>query len=97
MKQAKARASRRAANSSHWHTELLSGLGNKSGRDVTLVDVDFSAWPLNDIAVVDALTRWIQLPGRRLRLLGARFDIDRARAAAIRCLAQAIQPCRASA
>ena len=56
-------------------TELLSGLGNKSGRDITLVDVDFSAWPLNDIAVVDALTRWIQLPGRRLHLLGARFDI----------------------
>jgi len=55
--------------------ELLSSLGSSSGRDITLVDADFSPWPLDDPAVVDALTRWVQLPGRRLRLVGARFDI----------------------
>ena len=55
--------------------ELLSALDNQSGRDITLVDVDFSAWPLDQPPVVDALRRWIQLPGRRLHLIGARFDL----------------------
>ncbi len=54
---------------------LLSTLDKTSGRDITLVDVDFSVWPLDDAAVVDALTRWIQLPGRCLRLVGSRFDV----------------------
>ncbi|MFI4930331.1 MAG: hypothetical protein ACHP83_08840 [Burkholderiales bacterium] len=54
---------------------MLSTLDKTSGRDITLVDIDFSAWPLDDVAVVDALTRWIQLPGRCLRLVGARFDL----------------------
>jgi hypothetical protein len=55
--------------------ELLSNLDGASGRDITLVDPDFSPWPLDDAAVVDGLTRWIQLPGRRLHLVGARFDL----------------------
>ena len=55
--------------------ELLSSLDPSSGRDITLVDTDFSPWPLDDAAVVDTLTRWILLPGRRLRLVGARFDV----------------------
>lgn len=55
--------------------ELLVALDASSGRDITLVDLDFSPWPLDDAAVVDALTRWIQLPGRRLHLVGARFDV----------------------
>jgi len=54
---------------------LLAALDDKSGREITLVDVDFSAWPLDQAAVVDALTRWIQLPGRRLHLMGSRFDL----------------------
>ena len=56
-------------------SELLSALDNNPGREITLVDVDFSAWPLDQAPVVDALTRWIQLPGRRLLLVGARFDL----------------------
>ena len=44
-------------------------------RTITLVDTDFSPWPLDDTAVIDALTRWIRLPGRRLRLVGSRFDV----------------------
>lgn len=55
--------------------ELLSSLDQSSGRDITLVDTDFSPWPLDDAAVVAALTRWILLPGRRLQLVGARFDV----------------------
>jgi len=55
--------------------EVLSTLDKASGRNITLVDVDFSVWPLDDAAVVEALTRWIQLPGRCLRLVGARFDL----------------------
>jgi hypothetical protein len=56
-------------------SELLSALDATSGRDIILVDVDFSVWPLDEASVVDALTRWIQLPGRRLHLVGARFDL----------------------
>lgn len=44
-------------------------------RDITLVDADFSPWPLDEREVIAALTRWIRLPGRRLRLLGGRFDV----------------------
>lgn len=55
--------------------ERLTALDGTSARDITLVDVDFAPWPLDDPAVVDALTRWIQLPGRRLRLVGVRFDL----------------------
>jgi hypothetical protein len=47
--------------------DLLTALDPSSGRDITLVDLD--------AAVVDALTRWIHLPGRRLHLVGARFDV----------------------
>jgi len=56
-------------------SQLLSALDNESGREITLVDADFSAWPLDQAPVVAALTRWIQLPGRRLHLVGARFDL----------------------
>ena len=55
--------------------DLLSNLHTSADRGIALVDTDFSPWPLDDAAVVDALTRWIQLPGRRLRLVGTRFDV----------------------
>ena len=54
---------------------LLSQVDTNGTRDITLVDTDFSPWPLDDVQVVDALTRWIRLPGRRLRLVGNRFDV----------------------
>lgn len=44
-------------------------------RSIAVVDVDFSPWPLDDADIVIALTRWIRLPGRRLRLVGSRFDV----------------------
>jgi hypothetical protein len=66
---------------------LLLHAESSGTREITLVDTDFSPWPLDDAAVVDALTRWIRLPSRRLRLVGHRFDVierDQARFAAWR-------------
>lgn len=54
---------------------LLTGLPETSARDAYLVDVDFSPWPLGEPEVLDALTRWVRLPGRRLHLIGSRFDV----------------------
>lgn len=54
---------------------LLCGLPQIKPREVVLVDADFSPWPLAGPAVLDSLTQWIRLPGRRLRLLGSRFDV----------------------
>lgn len=56
-------------------TALLCELPQIKPRDLLLVDADFSPWPLADPAVLDSLTQWIRLPGRRLRLLGSRFDV----------------------
>jgi hypothetical protein len=54
---------------------LLSQADSNGTRTITLIDTDFSPWPLDDAAVIDALTRWVRLPGRRLRLVGNRFDV----------------------
>jgi hypothetical protein len=54
---------------------LLRGLPQVKPRDLLIVDADFAPWPLGDADVVDALTRWVRLPARRLRLLGGRFDV----------------------
>lgn len=42
-------------------------------RALFFVDADFSGWPLNDTALLDALTRWAH-PQRRLTLLAHHFD-----------------------
>lgn len=50
----------------------------RSSRSLLFVDADFSAWPLDDPALLDALAGWLRQPGRRLTLLGRRFErIDR--------------------
>jgi len=54
---------------------MLCALPEVKSRELMLVDADFSPWPLAEPPVLEALTRWIRLPGRRLRLLGSRFDI----------------------
>jgi hypothetical protein len=54
---------------------LLTQVDSNGTRAITLVDTDFSPWPLDDVPVIDALTRWIRLPGRHLRLVGNRFDV----------------------
>lgn len=59
--------------------ELLCNLtasepaGAVSG-DVLLIDNDFADWPLNDLAVMQALQTWLKPPGRRLRMVGLDFD-----------------------
>jgi hypothetical protein len=67
-------------------------------RAITLIDTDFSPWPLDDEPIVHALTRWIRRPGRRLRLVGNRFDVvqrDQPRFAAWRApFAHAIEALR---
>lgn len=55
--------------------DLLLQVDTDGTRAITLVDVDFSPWPLDEPTVIEALTRWIRLPGRRLRLVGHRFDV----------------------
>lgn len=37
-------------------------------------DADFAAWPLDDVAVLDDLTRWLQLPQRQVMLVAQHFD-----------------------
>lgn len=54
---------------------LLSRLPETAVRDVYLADADFSPWPLDEPELLDALTRWVRLPGRRLHLIGSRFDV----------------------
>jgi hypothetical protein len=38
------------------------------------VDADFSDWPLDDPALLQALTDWLRLPQRRLLLLAADYE-----------------------
>ena len=42
-------------------------------REILIVDPDFAEWPLNEQAVIDSLSRWIDSQ-RRLVVLAHRFD-----------------------
>jgi len=42
-------------------------------REIVLVDTDFAEWPLNEAAVIDTLTRWIDAR-RVLTVFAHRFD-----------------------
>lgn len=56
---------------------LLAGLLQATADaepEITLVDADFAAWPLDEPALIDALTAWAKGPQRRLRLLAHHFD-----------------------
>lgn len=62
---------------SDFHHALHWGLGHAvatRARRLTLVDADFAAWPLDDAALLQSLTAFLQLPQRRLVLLAYRFD-----------------------
>lgn len=43
-------------------------------RHIWCVDEDYAEWPLDDRSLLDALTRWLQLPQRRLTLLAAHWQ-----------------------
>jgi hypothetical protein len=46
----------------------------REARTLLWVDPDFEAWPLGEPVLLDALTAWLRRPGRRLVLLGGRWD-----------------------
>ncbi len=46
----------------------------KGARAITAVDASFDEWPLDDPALLQALTAWLRLPQRGLVLLAASFD-----------------------
>jgi hypothetical protein len=48
-------------------------------RRLTLVDPDFEAWPLDEPALLEALTHFAQLPNRQLVLIGRHFESVRRR------------------
>ena len=43
-------------------------------RELVCIDANFADWPWSDAAVLDALTPWAKLPGRRLKLLALQFE-----------------------
>jgi len=43
-------------------------------RELCLVDTNFEIWPLDDQAVLDALSVWARLPQRRLLMVASGFD-----------------------
>lgn len=53
-----------------WSVE--HALATRSRRLIWL-DPDFAGWPLDDPALLDLLTAWLQLPQRRLVLLGQQY------------------------
>ncbi len=42
--------------------------------ELWLIDQEFAAWPLDEPAVLAALTMWLRRPGTRLRLIGNDYD-----------------------
>ena len=54
--------------------DLLVALPETAPRQLRLVDADFVDWPFGDAAVLQALTQWIRLPGRRMTWIAADFE-----------------------
>jgi hypothetical protein len=49
-------------------------LAERSGaREIFLVDANFAEWPLNEVAVIESLARWVNT-GRTLTVLAYAFD-----------------------
>ena len=46
----------------------------RGARCITCADPGFGEWPLDDAALLQRLTAWLQLPQRRLVLLAANYD-----------------------
>jgi hypothetical protein len=53
----------------------------RATRRMVWVDADFAEWPLDDPALLQALTDWVRLPQRQLVLLAAGYDDLRRRRA----------------
>lgn len=61
-----------------WRESLLAATGAGT-REILGVDADFTDWPLDDPALLQALSRWARAPGRRLRLVGLDFALTERR------------------
>lgn len=53
---------------------VIAAALERDARTLLWVDPDFVAWPLDDAALLEAITAWLRKPMRRLVLLGARWD-----------------------
>lgn len=53
---------------------LLAMADDSLGRQMLWRDTDFELWPLGEPEVLDALGRWLRLPGRSIILLGSDFE-----------------------
>jgi hypothetical protein len=61
--------------------EAVSLALERATRRMVWVDVDFAEWPLDEPALLQALTDWVHLPQRQLVLLAANYDDMRRRRA----------------
>lgn len=60
-----------------WQSALRWGFetaAQQGARTITCMDPDFESWPLDDAALLQGLTAFLRLPGRRLVLAAARYD-----------------------
>ena len=53
--------------------DAIARAADRDAMELVLVDPDFADWPLGEVAVVDALTRWAR-PHRKIVLIGGSFD-----------------------
>jgi hypothetical protein len=53
--------------------QLLLGAADAGVRELRCIDPDFTEWPLDEPAVLDALLRWARPPGRMLRMVAQDF------------------------
>jgi hypothetical protein len=84
-----ARPGRRAIDSrSDFVTALHEAIEQALARRARLmawVDADFADWPLDDPALLQRLSDWLRLPGRRLQLLAADYEGARRHARFMAC------------
>jgi len=53
---------------------LLAALPDAAPQRLWLVDADFTDWPLDEPALLQALTLWVRMPGRRMVWIGDDFE-----------------------
>lgn len=53
---------------------LLLQLPELAPREVWMIDAAFDGWPLDEPAVLDALTAWLRLAGRQLNIVANDFS-----------------------
>jgi hypothetical protein len=54
--------------------KALVGAAVEGRRELIWVDANFADWPLDEPAVIDALTRWARRPTRKLLILASTFE-----------------------